>query len=507
MKPAWSWAFWLLVATLLLAAVLPSATLAMLRSDWHWFGTMMNRIEAIPLPLDTTHALLFAAIAAVLAMRLRMHGSAALSVLGVCAGLSTGTELLQVLAPGRHPEWLDVRDDMIGATAGLLLVYLLRALLGHRHDDGDRGADAATATVLALLRGQAPQAWPEDAQSVQAVLDCARRQRVEALLLRQIDRLDGTAARPLRIGLSAAVVNATARALVRASEARRIGQCLHAQGIDHLWLKGAALSTWLYPSAHLRDCADIDVLFETRAAANRAVDALAALGYACPARHIAGDLYVHELLARSDHLGLELDLHWRLSNNALFADRLAWPELRADAQALSALSDGALGLSPVHAFMHACMHWAGNRLLPQSNTLHWLYDLHLLALRFTADEWQQVRGLAQSRRLSGTCLAALDETSSVFGSEIPDDVRIALSGQARSERLRPALLRHWWYFQYATMCELPTWRMRGRWLRQMLIGDRAHLRERYGADGAGDGRVLMRRVIDGVRRLWGYATR
>jgi len=78
---------------------------------------------------------------------------------------------------------------------------------------------------------------------------------------------------------------------------------------------------------HLRDVADIDLLLPDHATTLRAAELLAPLGYSLPNPYIAGDLVVHELLAWSDRAQLELDLHWDLSNDALFAHRIGWNEL------------------------------------------------------------------------------------------------------------------------------------------------------------------------------------
>ena len=79
-----------------------------------------------------------------------------------------------------------------------------------------------------------------------------------------------------------------------------------------------------------------------------------------------------------------------------------------------------------------------------------------------------------------------------------------LAEQSRHESLRCGRLGSWTYLQWATLRVLPDTRSRARWLRQLLLPDMRHLRERYGSDGAPGAVVVSRRMLDGVRRLWGY---
>ena len=295
-----------------------------------------------------------------------------------------------------------------------------------------------------------------------------------------------------------------ARSLLCQAEARRIQQALSAAGIGGLWLKGIALGHWLYPSMHLRDVADIDLLLPDHATTLRAAQVLMPLGYALPNPHIAGDLVVHELLAWSERAQLELDLHWALSNDALFASRFAWEGLHDDAIPLPALGAGARGLSAVHALLHACMHRALNHLTGRENRLRWLYDIHLLWTGLAAPEQARAVALAIEARLAEPVLDALLATAPRFGTRLDASCIESLRTAAVGEPLRSSRLRSWSYFQRSTLRTL-TGAHKLRWLRQMLFPDFAHLQARYGVDGAGRIRILLRRLRDGVGRWRGYS--
>lgn len=373
----------------------------------------------------------------------------------------------------------------------------------------DPNAHALRSAIAGWLVGDArvaPEALVE-AHGIEAVLGAIEHEGVVSLVhARFADPALGWAVpTALAVPLAARARASAARGLLCLSEARRIQQVLDQASIPALWMKGIALGRWLYPQPHLRDIADIDLLLPDHATTMRAADVLAPLGYVLPNPHIAGDLVVHELLAYSARARLELDLHWDVSNAALFAGLLPWSTLQAEAIELPGL--GARGLSPVHGFLHASLHLAGNGLVWREPRLRWLYDIHLLAQEFEADGWAHVLGAAREMQLADASVFALQECRTVFATQVADSVMADFEAAAALEPVRSARLRHWGYFQWACWQRLPTLRARVAWLRQLLFPDMAHLRVRYGADGAGALRVSVRRVMDGARRWWDYAQR
>lgn len=409
----------------------------------------------------------------------------------------------------------DLPSDRNGATWATRLPA--RASTG-REAASARRAEAAVAMIhdawmWAHLRGTDGPAPPGDEASQASLLAAIDEHNVASLLHdRWQARIDDTSIPPsLRTAVAQRARTSAMRHLVRLAECRRISAALGTAGIDFIWLKGAALSAWLYASPHLRPSNDIDMLFASHADALRAAEALAPLGYRLPNRHIAGDLYVHELLAVNTHLGMEFDMHWRLANTALFSERLRWEDVRAQAFVVPALGSDALVLAPVHALMHACIHRACNHLIRRENSLYWLYDIHLLALRLSQEEWSRFTLLAVERRLADPCLDALDACVARLGTILPEHVNAQLASAAKHESLRSARLRNWYAFQWATLRELPDLRTRLRWLRQMLIGDLAALRDRYARahETPSTLRLIARRAVDGFRRLmkWTHRSR
>lgn len=357
--------------------------------------------------------------------------------------------------------------------------------------------------------GRVSPATLVDANGVEPVLAAIEREGVISLLHARLSERAAVCPVPsdLQQALATRARLCAARSLLCKSEARQIQGVLAAAEIPAIWLKGVAVGQWLYPSAHLRDIADIDLLLPDHATTLRAAEALASLGYTLPNAYIAGDLVVHELLAFSERTRLELDLHWDLSNGALFAGRLPWSTLVADAIPLLGLGDSARGLSPLHAFLHACMHLAAGKLVWPEDRLRWLYDIHLLALQFDAETWARLLAAAREAQLADSCAYALRACQRAFGTTVEVKILAVLDAAAKSERVRTARLYRWSYFQWACWQRWPDFRTRLRWFKQLLLPDKAHLRARYGADGASPLRISARRTMDGFLRWWGYASR
>lgn len=111
-----------LVAATVIAMLLTSGQMSELRRAVPLLSRSMSWLEALPVPFDMDHVALFAALGA--ALRLLLPRVRWWWLLAGLAALAAGTELLQFFAIGRTPKLLDVRDDMVGATAGLLAAAL-----------------------------------------------------------------------------------------------------------------------------------------------------------------------------------------------------------------------------------------------------------------------------------------------------------------------------------------------------------------------------------------------
>ena len=302
-----------------------------------------------------------------------------------------------------------------------------------------------------------------------------------------------------RASLSRAARTAAAQSLFREAELRRVATVLERHGIRALLLKGNALGQWLYPQPYLRVSGDIDLLLESRAAAEQAAIACTELGYALGFSPAASNFEMTSRLVVDGISRSELDLHCRLLNSAAYADIFAFEELWRDAMPLPALASSLQALSPLHAFAHACLNRALDMQIGEPDRLKLLVDIHLLAERMDAGAWQQFLSMAAAKRISGICLRTISDTVDAFGSAVPADVLEALRKAAEAEPIDWRRLHDWRYMQWQNLKALPGTRAKLTWLWERVFLTHGHLRKLHGEGSWST--LMLRRMGRGLSRL------
>lgn len=338
--------------------------------------------------------------------------------------------------------------------------------------------------LAAVLRDEIVSTWPEIGQGESLAVATARLERVVCLTHQRLHEGPNAGQCPPALGAAFALAarSAATRSLAQIRECRQISTLLADAGIPALFVKGSALGQWLYRTPYLRECADIDLLLQSRADVEKAIDVLLSVGYLVPERTIPGDLIVYELACVSTNTGssnFEIDLHWKLCNSSLLCDCLQWQELHAAAIPLPGMGAAAKGLSPVHAFLHVCLNRALDQQQGNGNLLRCLHDLKLFAQQFDAGQWQSTLILAKARQVAGICADGLMVAQRDVGALVPPQVLEALLLAARDEPLNVTRLQDWRYVQWATLRALPTWQLRLRWVWQRLWPNPNHVREHF----------------------------
>ncbi|MBI4913932.1 MAG: nucleotidyltransferase family protein [Acidobacteria bacterium] len=357
--------------------------------------------------------------------------------------------------------------------------------------------------LVALMRGEGPPAGPPGDLPPQACLQAAQVEGVVALVHSRLqDRAIASLATPeLQDLFAAAARERAARSLLLQAETRRVLKCFEAGSIPVLVIKGSALAHWLYSTPHLRECEDVDLLFPSREDVQRAAELLRPEGYDWLGP--AGDLARCEATCtRVPEAGpsLELDLHWDIGGSPVYERRFSFQELAEEALLLPSLAEGARGLGPVHALVHAALHRALQLWMGTGDRLKWLFDFHEMARRFTEAEWDELLSLAREKGLCGTCLHALRASERTFGTPLPLEVLEGLQRRAPEEGLDLARMDRWGYLQRMNFRALPGPRLKLRWLRQRLLPPGAYLRHHFGGAG-GTPAALLRYLGTGLRNL------
>jgi len=256
---------------------------------------------------------------------------------------------------------------------------------------------------------------------------------------------------------------------------------LNAAGVRVMVFKGAALAHTHYPAPHVRVRADTDLL--VAASEIPALDeVLGRLGYARQAetsgRLVSYQSHYHKI----DHYGVAhaFDVHWKISNLQVLANRFTCQELWNVRVPLAALGPSAVTIDDVHALLLALVHRAGHH--PGSRNLLWIYDLHVLASRLTPEEIWQVQEIASARGLGQIAVDGLSLARDWFGTAAVDRVIDAL--RARGPHQEDArVIRGPWTQAGVLRLDLdalPTWRARCRLIREHLLPPASYMRARYG---------------------------
>lgn len=260
---------------------------------------------------------------------------------------------------------------------------------------------------------------------------------------------------------------------------REVLEAFGAAGVVPLLLKGAALAYTVYPQPWLRPRADVDLLVE-RGDRDRAEVMLQSLGWTRDPESNAefASTQRHYSKAHTSGRAEYLDLHWKIANPPVFADALAYGELRARSLPVDALGPQARTLADGDALFLACIHIAAHHA--DHPRIIWLLDVHRLAQRLSPAEEDRFLTLTEQRGMRAVCRHVLEAAGRGFGDARAGTLagRIAVDGSSElsARVLRPisraGLLR-------ADLAALVGWRARVRLICEHLFPSATYLRSTY----------------------------
>lgn len=277
-------------------------------------------------------------------------------------------------------------------------------------------------------------------------------------------------------------------------------------GIRVLLLKGSALAYWLYDNPAQRTRCDLDILVEDIASARLATVALERVGYHLSLDSVDASAEFETALERTLPSGLlhRIDLHWRVLNHARLANRLGFYDLWAGSMLIPAMQCDARGLGVAHALLHSLLHRVTNMPSGQHDRLIWLYDIHLLALRCDAQEWERILAACMTMRCATPALDGLQAAQLAFNTPLPDGVFETLRAGMTGEDWQLGAALDQGAMDRAHLAALP-WHQKARWLRRKLFPSAAFMRVRYGGrDGMGVPRAYLHRWWVGFCRGSGW---
>jgi hypothetical protein len=350
----------------------------------------------------------------------------------------------------------------------------------HGHDEETAIEMSQTWLCQAMaggVLGDPPLAIPG---GLDAVMEIARGQRVDVLLADLLLRAPGrNQLEPVsRKLLEDCVRQAAARDMSASRDVSFLFEAASHGGLDLLVLKGAALAYTHYPRPYLRPRNDLD-LYIRLTDLDRAEAVLASRGYErtqeANAELWTGQRhYTKTTPAGTSHV----DLHWRVVNPLAFADVLRFDDVWSRSVSVPALGPLVRTLSPPDALLLACLHRVAHH--QDRINLLWLWDIHLIASRLSAAEWDHVVWTAKSLRMQTFCARGLSLVGECFGTVVPEALRQANGTPADEpgaaflrDGLRPVDVA------CADLAALTSWRSKLALIREHVCPPVAYMRTKY----------------------------
>ena len=273
----------------------------------------------------------------------------------------------------------------------------------------------------------------------------------------------------------------TAREMLRGDEIARVLSALTAAGVRPIVLKGTALAYAVYDTPIARPRLDTDVLIDP-ADRHEARGVLERCGYAAPP--YCDELFAQFQMEKRDRFGLRhvIDVHWKVSTQPVFADVLDHNGMWTRARPIPALGPSAVGASPVHALLLACIH----PVMHHQNTqrILWTYDTHLLASELGRADWDAFVDGATHARVAVVCAHQLGLAQALFDTRVPADVMrdlSAASGEPSAAYL--ASHRSWRHELASSLRGSPRFAGRIKLLCEVLLPSPDYMLALYGLRG------------------------
>ena len=330
------------------------------------------------------------------------------------------------------------------------------------------------------------------------------REDLRGLLFCRVAGLDAASdwPREIRDALAHSARVGTAREMVVREEIAAVLGDLAACGAPAIVLKGAALAYSVYDNPIARPRLDTDLLIDAahQAGARRALENR---GYGAPP--FCDQLFSQFQMEKIDAFGVRhvIDVHWKISTQAVFADVLTPEEVRSRAVRIPALGAAAAGPSVVDGLLLACVHPVMHH--QNAERILWIYDTHLLASSLAHDDFHAFNRLAQQKKIAAVCRRQLRRAQSLFDTRVPADVLEDLSA-ARDEPSAAYLAsdRTWRHELVSSIRGLPRAGDRLTLLREVLLPSPDYMLGAYGLRGKPLGPWLLPAlyVHRNVRGAW-----
>jgi hypothetical protein len=327
------------------------------------------------------------------------------------------------------------------------------------------------APLRALLRGERAD-WPADATDSDAMqlLESIEQNGLAPIVYARSPDW------PIRSSLREIAIRAAAGETSRLTDVRAVLAAFETNGIRVLIIKGTGLAYDIYPSPELRPRGDTDLLIaESDLDSVRTI--LPARGYTSPLT--SGDTLAvrQQSFTRGGHV---YDVHWDVTNSPIVRDALPFEELLHRAIAIPRIAPNALAPSHIDALLLACIHRVAHH--HDIERLIWLYDIHLLREKMSADEHARFWRLATDRRAVAICERSIELADDWFAAAPHDRAADWLTDAERSRDEPSAAFLHHDRTRAAVLTDdlkALSWRGRFRRMRELALPPIRFMRQSF----------------------------
>jgi Uncharacterised nucleotidyltransferase len=362
---------------------------------------------------------------------------------------------------------------------------------------------------LAALVNGASVSWTALGVTPADFLDACNEAGLTGLVHQVLIRRSGSRDWPKEIqeNLARQVRRDAAEELLRQHEIISTLDVLASAGVTPILLKGTSLAYTTYAAPSFRPRADTDLLI-AREQVDQARQAMTGLGFVAAANSGGERLFAQFQLWKQDRHGVEhvFDFHWKISTQSMFADVLTYDELAVAAEEVPALGRHARGAGALHALLLACIHPAMHHR--NAEHLLWMYDIHLLASRFSETQFDGLAEIAVAKHVAAICAHELARAGARFGFHVPPRVMAALAAQTdepSAAYLRPR--RRWIHELISSVQGLPSWGDRLGLVREVVFPSPRYMLTAYGNAATASRSALLlpalyvHRILRGTQRI------
>jgi hypothetical protein len=172
-------------------------------------------------------------------------------------------------------------------------------------------------------------------------------------------------------------------------------------------------------------------------------------------------------------------MHWKISNSQVYAQAFEFDDLYSQSRTDDVLADNSRALSDTHALLLACLHRIAHKTEGMHNRLIWLYDIHLLAAAFTAEQWEELYTLTSQKGFCGICLDGLKTTMATLGTDINDDLIKQFEESAKNEKYDSGINDSRIGSTITNLQALPDWKSKLTLVKELFFPDPKYMMVKF----------------------------